>query len=283
MQLSLSVRIAESFLSKEQAEIDLPALAAIAHACGYQALCMRASQIGVHTGVEARKRAWEILAKSHLSVSMITGDFDIVYNNDRGPACLRHIGPYLELAQQMQAPMLRVAIKTEEDIPWAQRAADEAAKRGLALVHQCHTLSLFETVDSIEKTLRAIDRPNFGIIYEPANLELCGQDYRLDTIERLAPWIFNVYLQNQRLHEQGAITLDTWCRGPVRFDLIPIQDERGIDFRAVFNGLRQVGYTGTLTVHQSATEGQTPQQSAGESAEYVRQIALRTGLAGGFA
>ena len=80
MQLSLSVRIAEEFLSKEKASMPLTDLASLAKRCGYEALCMRASQVGVHSAPEEVERAVECLADSGLAVSMITGDFDTVYN-----------------------------------------------------------------------------------------------------------------------------------------------------------------------------------------------------------
>ena len=160
----------------------------------------------------------------------------------------------------------------DADIAAAQDAADEALAAGLQLVHQCHTLSLFETLPQIEATLTAIDRPNFGLIYEPANLEICGQDYGVEALRRIQPWLFNVYLQNQRLDENGKITLETWCRGPVSFDLIPIHVRGGVDFERVFEGLHQIGYDGTVTVHQSATDGETPIESATRTAEYLRSL-----------
>ena len=149
MQLSISVRIAEGFLSKENAILSLEEVANLATNAGYGAICMRASQVGVQSSTEAVDQAAEILQRHRLPVSMLTGDFDIVYNNDQGPNCLRDIEPFLQLAERLGAPLLRVALKQEEDIAWAQRAADQAAERNLKLAHQCHTLSLFETVDGI--------------------------------------------------------------------------------------------------------------------------------------
>ena len=274
MQLSLSVRIAEGFLSKEEAILDLDAVASIAKNAGYDAICMRASQVGVQSSSEQVAVAQQVLQANGLGVSMLTGDFDVVYNNERGPDCLRNITPYLQLAKQLGAPLIRVALKEDEDIGWAQRAADEAAAEGIRLVHQCHTLSLFETVDAIERTLSQIDRANFGLIYEPANLEICGQPYGAETIARLAPWIFNVYFQNQVLRPGGSVTLNTWCRGPVAFDLIQIHEAGGIDFPSVFAGLRAIGYDGTVTVHQSASEGGTPEDSAHATAEFLRRLVI---------
>jgi len=272
MQLSLSVRIAEEFHSKEEASMPLGDLARLAKCCGYGALCMRASQVGVQSSPEAVEAVADCLAEAGLAVSMVTGDFDTVYNNDNGPRALKNITPYLDLAKRLGAPRIRVALKRELDIAHAQRAADEAAERGIQLVHQCHTLSLFETVESIERTLTAIDRPNFGLVYEPANLEICGQDYGQATIERLEKWIFNVYLQNQLLKPDGALTLPTWCAGDVSFDLISVHTFGGIDFECVFAGLKAVGYNGPVTVHQSAQPGETPEESAGCTAEFLRTL-----------
>ena len=126
------------------------------------------------------------------------------------------------------------------------------------LFRSCHTASLFETVEGIESTLRKIDRPNFGLIYEPANLELCGQDYGLETVRRLAPWIFNVYLQNQEIHPEGKVTLETWARGPVRFDILPLNAGKGIDFKRVMEALSAIGYKGFITAHQAGPESGDP-------------------------
>jgi sugar phosphate isomerase/epimerase len=268
--LSLSVRIAEGFLSKEQAMMDLPSVAHLAREAGYQTLCMRGSQLNVRTDREVVATAASALREADLGVTMVTGDFDIVYNNDNGPRCLRGISPYLDLATALGALMVRVALRKEDDIAHARRAADEAAERGIRLVHQCHIQSLFETVEGIVSTLRAIDRPNFGLIFEAANLELCGQDYGPETVRRLSPWIFNVYLQNQRLHPEGRVTLETWTRGAVRFDVMPIAESGGIDFGRVFDALAAAGYVGPITVHQSAPESGSALEAARSTAGFLR-------------
>lgn len=274
MQLSLSCRIAEGFLSKEEASMPLEQLADLAVAAGYDAICMRASQIGVHSTPEDVRSAKKMLDRRGLGVTMISGDFDIVYNNERGPNCLREITPYLNLAESLGAPLIRVCLKTASDVAAAQRAADEAAERGLQLVHQCHAQSLFETVAGITTCLKEINRPNFGLIFEAANLVECGQEYGPDVVRELGPWIKNVYLQNQRFHPDGSIALETWCRGTVTFDLCEIPDPGGIDFSAVFQGLQQIGYDGVITVHQSAPhDGRlSAQDSATQTARFLKTL-----------
>lgn len=273
MNLSVSARIAEGFLSKKEAIMTFPELADLAISAGFDGLCMRASQIGIHTPSETVREAADTIRSRGLKVTMVSGDFDIVYNNDNGPNCLRPITPYLDLADTLGAPLIRICIKKAEDIVMTQRAADEAAERGLKLVHQCHVQSLFETVDEIGQRLQEIDRDNFGLIFEAANLEECRQDYGPDTIRRFSDKIFNVYLQNQLLKPDGAVTLDTWNHGPVSFDIIPIPDTRGINFPRVFEGLRAIGYEGTVTVHQSAPEdGSSPTEAAKQTADYLRTL-----------
>ena len=281
MKLSVSCRIAEGFNSKEEASLSLPELCDLAVAAGYEAICMRASQIGIHSTVDAITQARETIRDHKLDVTMITGDFDIVYNNDRGPGCLKNMTPYLNLAEALDSRLIRVCLKTESDIAAARSAADESAERGITLVHQCHAQSLFETVDEIEMRLKQIDRTNFGLIFEPANLEECRQNYGLDSITRLAPWIRNVYLQNQRLNPEGGVTLDTWSHGPISFDIIGIPEPGGIDFPLVFNGLKRAGYDGIVTVHQSAPEDGTSPTTAAADSRVSAKIVLRFRSVGG--
>ena len=78
---------------------------------GFQSICMRASQVGIHSSPDQVNRAREILDSRRLGVSMILGDFDIVYDNERGPNCLRNITPYLDLAEQLGSSMIRICLK----------------------------------------------------------------------------------------------------------------------------------------------------------------------------
>jgi sugar phosphate isomerase/epimerase len=270
MKLSLSVRVGEKYTNKREAAISLDELANIAIATGYHAICMRPSQIGIHSRREEVLLKARLLCQWGLRVSMVTGDFAIPENTDEGPQALRNIEPYLDLAEALDSRLVRVALRKDEDIVWAQRAADTAKERGITLTHQCHNRSLFERIDETLAVLRRIGRVNFGLTYEPANLECCGQSYGRETLKRFAPHLANVYLQNQRLNSAGQSVMKTWCRGDVSFDQIPLWDNRGIDFPGIIAALEELGYTGYVTVHQAALF--TPQEDAGRSAQYLRSI-----------
>ena len=274
MKLALSVRVAEAFEDKRRATVSLDDLARIATDNGYAALCMRASQLGTHTPLEDVHRARKTLDSAGLAVSMVTGDFPIPENHDvRGPEALRDIGPYLDLAEALGADLLRVCMKSDDDIPHAQRAADQAAERGLRLAHQCHTRSLFEEVDRSLQVLASIDRPNFGLIYEPANLDHSGQEYGARTIDRFAPYLFNVYLQNHRIHPRGTASMGTWCRGAVAFDHVAMWEPCGLPFDTILAALADAGYDGYVTVHQAFANISGPAEAAARTADYLRSIA----------
>jgi len=274
LKLSLSVRVAESFNDKTKADMTLEQLAELAVTFGYHAVCMRASQLGTHSSAEEVQRAGEMLARRGLAVSMVTGDFAIPQNGDvEGPRALRNITPYLDLSAALGADLMRICMKRSEDIQWAQRAADEAAERGIRLAHQSHTSSLFEEVERSLEVIRGVDRPNFGLIYEPVNLDACGQDYGRNTIELLAPHLFNVYLQNHIENPQGEGVLNTWCRGAVHFDHLPVWAPGGMNFPKIFDALKAVGYEGYVTVHQAFAGLRGPAEAAERSSAYLRELA----------
>jgi sugar phosphate isomerase/epimerase len=272
MKLSLSVRVAEAFGSKEKSSMTIDELIALAKRHGYEALCMRGSQACVHSPAEKVRQMSAQIRAAGLAVSMVTGDFAVPRNDAHGPDGLRNITPYLDLAEAFGAELIRVCMKKDEDIPWAQKAADEAHQRGIRLAHQAHFASLFETVEGALRVLQAVDRPNFGIIYEPANWLICGQDYGPETIRKLKPYLFNVYVQNHRLRPGGEATLRTWTRGHVGLDHIGLWEPGGVDFAKVFGALHEIGYRGYVTVHQAFAGIMPIETAVKRSADYLRPL-----------
>lgn len=269
MKLSLSVRIAEA-ACKTRLNIPFRDLVQLAVELDYRAVCMRASAGGIDTPRETLEQMRAEVEQAGLTISMVTADSDVPLNNDDGPNSLRDITPSLDVAEALGCDLIRVCLKTPEDIPHAQRAADAAAQRGIRLAHQCHTTTLFELVDRSIEVLQQIDRKNFGLIYEPANLMLCGEPYDESTLRRLKPWLMNVYVQNHKLDPDGPVELETWCLGPRRFHHIPIWEAGGVDFYSVLSGLKRIGYDGYFTVHQAYAEIMGPREAAVESSRYLR-------------
>jgi sugar phosphate isomerase/epimerase len=272
VKFSLSVRVAEDFFNKEKTAMTLDELIALARKYKFEALCMRASQAGVHTEPGMLKNVRGRIRDAGLRVSMVTGDFAVPSNNDRGPDLLRNITPHLDLAETFGADLIRVCMKKEEDIAAAQRASDQARERGIRLAHQSHCASLFETVENSLRVLKAVGRRNFGIIYEPANWLVSGEDYGPETIRRLQPYMFNVYVQNHRLTPAGAAAIVTWKKGKVPLDHIGIWEKGGVDYEAVAVGLRDAGYRGYVTVHQAFGDVMPVEDAVRRSREHLGRM-----------
>ena len=116
--------------------------------------------------------------------------------------------------------------------------------------------------------LDELGQPNFGVIYEPANLMLCDQAYDLDTLKRLQPHLMNVYVQNHRLDTEGPVALDTFCLGERRFHHIDPWETGGVDFSQVFSGLQGIQYDGYFTIHQAQGI-----ETAAEATAFARRCA----------
>ncbi len=272
MYLSLSVRVAESFTNKRISTVPLADIATTANEAGYRALCMRASVVGV---ADAPSRQTEVLAtvkRTGLSVSMVTPDFAVPENSPEGPGVLRNIEPALDLCERLECDLIRVCLKEQMDIEAARLASDKARERGIRLAHQCHTQSLFETIEGCLDVCSRVDRPNFGLIYEPANLALCGEPYGPKAIERLADVVFNVYLQNHTPAPQGTLMMDTWSQGRIPTTLHRFTDPGGIDMAAVILGLKGIDYTGSVTLHHTQLDVVSPLEAAADSAGFLLDL-----------
>jgi sugar phosphate isomerase/epimerase len=272
MKLSLSVRVAEKFNNKKESSLTIDQLIQLAKSHRYEALCMRASQAGIHTPAETVRQMQRKIRDAGLAVSMITGDFAVPQNDEHGPEGLRNIAPYLDLAEALQSNLIRICMKKEEDIAWAQRAADQAKERSIRLAHQSHHASLFETVEGSLDVLKKVRRPNFGLIYEPANWMLVEEPYGREVIQRLRDYIFNVYLQNHRVNPNAQSAVISWKKGRVGIDHIGLWERGGVRFEEVFLALHDIGYRGYVTVHQAFEGVMSVADAARRSAEYLHPL-----------
>ena len=272
MKRSLSVRIAESSSRKDIAAMPLEQLAPLARAAGFEALSMRASAISVDASPARTKEVRNLLDREGLAVSMVTGNVALAANSSDAPSSLRDITPHLDLAERLGAELVRVMLQSPDDIPHAQRAADTAAERGLTLVQQTHWGTLCETIEQALDLVGKIDRANFGITFEPANLLACGSDYGVDAITRLAPHLSNFYFQNVRLNLAGEHCFRTRRRGDVRLDYVPLDDPTGIAPDPLIEALEKAGYDGWVTVHQPLRRGQSVKEAVAEAAQIIGRL-----------
>jgi sugar phosphate isomerase/epimerase len=256
MKLALSVRIAELEGRKDHAFLPIEELAPLARAVGFAGLSMRASVVSVDSPAERVADVRRVLDGLGLDVSMVTGDVPLAANTPDADRILRDPAPYLALAEALRCTLLRVMIRSDEEIDLARGLCDVASERGIRIAHQTHYRTLCETVDGTLEVVRRVDRPNFGVTFEPSNLMICGSDYGRTAIERLAPHLFNVYFQNMRVAPEAPIVWNTLTRGPIAAGYVPLDDRSAIDVHEMIAALREVGYDGWFTVHQPLQPGQ---------------------------
>jgi len=220
-----------------------PEFVQLAKGLGFDGIHLRASLAGLQTPLGELYEQSAMLQKAGLRVSSVVPDFDVPINNARAADCLRNIAPYLNFAEIFKCDMIRVGLKSEADIPWAQRAADEAADRKLCLTHHDEANTMFENFTLSMKTLKAINRPNFGMIYDEAQWLANTPDYQesriVPQIQQIGPWIWEVFCKNNN-------------GGPGPKGGRPetkLTASGGVNYEKVFEGLYSIKYKGWLTTH----------------------------------
>jgi sugar phosphate isomerase/epimerase len=265
MKLSLSVRVAESPKRKDLAMMPIEELAPLASASGFAGLSMRASVVSVNSSHDRVREVKRILDSEGLAVSMVTGDLGLAANDASATAAVRNIGPYLDLADALDCRLVRVMMQSDADIPYARRAADTAAERGMTLAHMTHWGTLIETADDALRTVEMVGRENFGVVYEPANMMACCDDFGAEAIRRMAPHLVNVMFQNARKDPGSPIAFRSNRRGHVALRYVALDDATALDARAMIETLQSIGYDGWITVHQPLRDGQTVADSVREA------------------
>ena len=270
MEISLSAVVMED--AGKRGLMDFDQFTSLAAAIGYSGICMRASLAGVETPRAQRLELKRKLHKMGLRATMVTADFDVPLNNERGPLALREIGPHLDVADDFDCKLLRVCIKSWADLKWVQRAADEALERGIVLTHMAHGQSMFETVDGSVEYLRRVNRRNFSLTYETTNWVWCHQEVGRETIKRIAPYLCYVYLKNTKMWEGGKKRTLRWFPGWVNYDDAPLGEPGTADFKEILEAFEEIGYDGVVAVHQSPLEGESIEHSARSSYGYLTKI-----------
>ena len=265
MKLSLSTRNVEGARNGVEIQAAAPyeQFLAIAKKAGYEAVSVRAAAGGLQTPLVRLYEMAKLTREAGLKVSMVTPDFPVPINNDRAPECLRNITPYLNVAEIFGSDQVRVAMKKDEDVVWAQRAADEARERKIRLVHHAEANTLFATFDVAFRTLKQVNRKNFGYLHDECQWMVNTSDYRPDrivaNIKAVAPWLWNVYIKNQA----GG-------PGPTNRPEIQLSAAGGVDWNRHFEGLHAIRYAGYVTVHESSPPYGTPEEAAVKCYDFLK-------------
>jgi sugar phosphate isomerase/epimerase len=239
MKLALSGRLFETSAGYT---LDLEAFLKFARACGYDGVEIRYPQLPLETP-SAKLDETAALLKT-LGLAWSFGAVEGI----AGEAAFERAVRMLEVHRRCGCRFTRFTVSRPDDIAWAQRFADEAARRGLRLITQLHNGTLTDNVPHTLETLERIGRPNVGLAYEANHLRFDGNEQYAEAIRPLRDCIFSVSIQNFKPAVQtDPRELRVQVNGREYLRALP-GDPDGLDFPRIFRVLREVGFGGFATV-----------------------------------
>lgn len=234
MKFSLSGRIIE--VDYKYCQMDVGQFGELAKRSGYDAVELRRTQINAETQPEEVARMAAALDKAGVGVSRIPA------GSVTDAESLKALSKFADMAVELGCPYLAGGFK---EIAWIQRAADYLKERGLAIVMQVHTGGPFETPELALKTLKEIDRSNFGLMYDPANIFEKGSDY-VEPVVQLRDHLFIVSVQDVCRADEADE--GTWQYEGRHYRKHLFGTPGGLDFRSVFDALAKINFDGYVTV-----------------------------------
>lgn len=142
------------------------------------------------------------------------------------PAVALHIG---FIPVERDTPAYRGVVEAARDI------ADFLAERGLKLTLETGQ----ETAAHLRDFLGDVGRSNLGVNFDPANMLLYGSDEPISSVEKLAPWLYNVHAKD-----------GNWPTQPGRLGRETPIGQGQVNFPAFIRKLREVGYRGPLIIER---------------------------------
>jgi sugar phosphate isomerase/epimerase len=200
----------------------------------------------------------ELLDNRGLAVPMLSPYFNFTTSEQTAAKSLEDARAALRLARQLKAAAIRVftgktASQDATEEQWTRAAnclrtlADESAADGIRWAAETHSWNLMDTVEGTLRLVNAVNRPNFGIIYQPSTLA----PGHVAALEKLAPHIFHVHATNSR-NKKG-------CR---------LADGE-LDYREIIGGLKSIGFHNFISVEWM---GENPEEKLHTEAPYLRSL-----------
>lgn len=253
MKISLSGRVIE--IDYKYCEISVFDFLKLAKRVGYEAVEFRPTQINYNTSDEDLNSYKKMIDELGLEVSCI-----IASGVDEKDKSFSILTKYVDIAKLFNCSFIKTWNK---NIEWLRIASEHLNKFDINLMVQNHTGGPFETVDGIIRALKEINKSNFGLQYDAANIYLAQNDYGIETIKKLHRNIFQVSIQNiakvgskeEAEEEYKGYYYKRW----------PLGKEGGLDYNSVFQGLKEIGFDGYITIN----EARSKEKKYDEFADYM--------------
>ena len=117
-----------------------------------------------------------------------------------------------------------------------------------------------ETPTTMSRVLRDVSQPNLGVGLDTANLILYGKANPVDAVAILGPHVHAVHAKDGR-----------WPTDPDKLGEEVLIGAGLVDFRKVFEGLRNAGYTGAITIERE-THGPKQIEDVRQEKQYLEKV-----------
>ncbi len=142
-----------------------------------------------------------------------------------------------------------------EVIDITRQLCDHAARNGQAV----HLETGQETAEALLKYIEDAERKNLFINFDPANMILYGTGEPIPALKMVGKYVRSVHCKDGTWSDQPGVT---WGRE------VPL-GKGDVDMRAYLSTLKEIGYTGPLTI-----EREIPQEPERQKAEILHATGL---------
>jgi len=224
-------------------DLDLPQLVELLSEIGYEGLELRRRQINESSTPAEIASTRQVLRRYNLRCAYL------IAAGLENEAALNDATRLLGVALALGASLLRVQLVREEEIPFAQKLADRAARRGVRVMSQLRGGTLFADLDMALATLARIGRDNFGVAFEASHLMMEGQpEYGEGAIKRLGSRVFACFLEAYKPAPEGSELPEAlYVLGRAWLPALP-GEQGSADIPSIYRGLLGVGFDGPLVV-----------------------------------
>ena len=258
MKFSLSGRIIE--VAYKYCKMSIDEFIKMAGEIGYDAVELRRTQISEKSTPEELQQIKEASQKYNVGISRIPAC------SVKDDASMKELEKYADMAVELNCPYLAIGFETTQ---WAQKAADYLKERDLSIAIQVHTDGPFESPELALKTLKEIDRDNFGLMYDPANYFVRRIDY-VKAVEQLKDYIFIVSVQC--LAEASPDDPNAEEERGFYYKRHLLGQPGGMDFQAVFDAVKKIGFDGYVTVIEPISELMESRELAKHMYEQLKKM-----------
>lgn len=240
MILAFSARM---FEQRTRYDLELEDMASLASQIGYQAMELRRRQLTESASPAEIAAIRDTLRRHGIECAYLTAA------GLENRSALDDATRLLAVALALDSHLVRVQLLHEEEIPLAQEFADRAAERGLRVMSQLHTGTLFANVDQALETLSKIGRDNFGVAFEASHLMFDHQhEHGEGAVRRLGDRLYGCFLQAYKPAPRDDESPDIIIIGGDPWLPALPGEEGSADIPSVFRGLKAIGFDGLAVV-----------------------------------